>query len=144
YIGEVGLDFGKNHIATKNRQIEIFEKILLCCERYSDKVVSIHSLKSASTILEILSNLKQEKKNIFILHWFTGSLAQMERALSFDCYFSINPKMLKTKSGIDLIQNIPPQRILLETDAPFSVKFQNTNQLNIILQGLINDISLLK
>lgn len=59
-------------------------------------------------------------------------------------FFSINTKMLKTKSGIDLIQNIPPQRILLETDAPFSTNFKNIKQLNTILQRLINDISVLK
>lgn len=144
YIGEVGLDFGKDYVATKRQQIEIFEKIVLCCEKYGNKVVSIHSLKSAADILEILSEFKQGNKNTYILHWFTGSFAQMKRALTFGCYFSINPKMLKTKSGIELIQNIPPERILLETDAPFSVKFQNVRQLNVILQRLVDDISNIK
>lgn len=59
-------------------------------------------------------------------------------------FFSINPKMLKTKSGIELIQNIPPQRILLETDAPLSMKFKNAKQLNIILQSIIHYMSILK
>lgn len=144
YIGEVGLDFRKDYIANKKQQIEIFEKILLCCEQYGDKVVSIHSLRAISTILDILGSIKKCQKNIYILHWFTGSLHQMKIALELGCFFSINPKMLKTKSGIDLIQNIPPQRILLETDAPFSANFKNIKQLNTILQRLINDISALK
>lgn len=144
YIGEVGLDFSKDYIATKEQQIEIFEKIVLCCEQYGSKVVSIHSLKSAATVLETLSQLRQDKKNTYILHWFTGSLVQMENALGLGCYFSINPKMLKSKSGINLIQKIPHNRILLETDAPFSAKPQNTKHLNIILQNMIEDISRLK
>lgn len=144
YIGEVGLDFSKDYISTKERQIEIFKKIVFCCEKYGNKVVSIHSLKSAATVLEILSQLRRDKKNTYILHWFTGTLVQMENALDLGCFFSINPKMLKTKSGINLIQNIPNNRILLETDAPFSAKPQNTKHLNIILQNMIEDISRLK
>ena len=52
--------------------------------------------------------------------------------------------MLKTKSGIDLIKKIPPDRILLETDAPFSVNFQSTKQLSAILQDVIDNISIIK
>lgn len=144
YVGEVGLDFSKDYIATKERQIEIFEKILRCCEQYGDKVVSIHSLKSAATVLAILGKLRQSKKNTYILHWFTGTLVQMENALDLGCFFSINSKMIKTKSGINLIQKIPPNRILLETDAPFSVTFENINQLDTILQGMIDSVSRLK
>ena len=95
YIGEVGLDFGKNYVATKNQQIEIFERILFCCEQYSDKVVSIHSLRSASTVLKILGYSKQSEKNIYILHWFTGSQSQMKMALDLGCFFQLILKCLK-------------------------------------------------
>lgn len=144
YIGEIGLDFSINCIATKNRQLEIFEKILRCCEQYNDKVVSVHSLRSSSTVIELLKKTKQSTKNIYILHWFTGSLIQIKTALELGCFFSINPKMLQTKSGIKRIQNIPPQRILLETDAPFSIRFQNAKQLEIILQNIVDNLSILK
>ena len=108
YIGEVGLDFSKDYIATKMQQIKTFEKILLLCEQYGNKIVSIHSLKSAATVLEILNKLRHGKKNTYILHWFTGTPVQMEDAINLGCFFSINPKMLKTKSGINLIHKIPP------------------------------------
>ena len=144
YIGEVGLDFSKEYITNKEQQIEVFKKVLLCCERCGNKVISIHSLKSAATVLKTLSQLRMDNKNIYILHWFTGSIAQMQNAVNLGCFFSINPKMLKTKSGISLIQKIPPNKILLETDAPLSVKFQNTKQLDDILQNMIDNISMLK
>ena len=144
YIGEVGLDFSKDYIVTKENQIDIFKKILCSCNQYGDKVVSIHSLKSAATIIEILGNSKQNENNTYILHWFTGSIVQMKKALELGCYFSINPKMLRTKSGINLIQKIPLDRILLETDAPFSVTFKDVKQLDIILKDMIDQISILK
>lgn len=144
YIGEVGLDFSKEYITNKDQQIEIFKRVLLCCERSGNKVVSIHSLKSAGTVLKTLSQLRLDNKNIYILHWFTGSIAQMQNAVDMGCFFSINPKMLKTKSGINLIKKIPPNKILLETDAPFSVKLQSTKQLDDMLQNMIDNISMLK
>ena len=144
YIGEVGLDFSKDYIATKMQQIKTFEKILLLCEQCGNKIVSIHSLKSAATVLEILNKLRHGKKNTYILHWFTGTPVQMEDAINLGCFFSINPKMLKTKSGINLIHKIPPNRILIETDAPFSGEFKNAKQLKNILQDMIDDISMIK
>ena len=144
YIGEIGLDFSKNYIINKEQQIEVFKRVLLCCERYSNKVVSIHSLKSAATVLKILSQLRRDNKNKYILHWFTGTIDQMHNAVDMGCFFSINPKMLKIKSGINLIQKIPPNKILLETDAPFSVNLQSTKQLDDMLQKMIDNISMLK
>ena len=144
YIGEIGLDFTKGYIANKDRQIDIFKQALLCCERCGNKVVSIHSLKSATTVLKILSQLKRYNKNKYIMHWFTGTLTQMYNAVDMGCFFSINPKMLKTKSGINLVQKIPPNKILLETDAPFSVKLQSPKQLDDILQSMINNLSMIK
>lgn len=144
YIGEVGLDFRKEYIATKDKQIEIFEKVVTCCEQFDNKIVSIHSIKSVPTILEILSKLKRCKKNTYIFHWFTGTAAQMKKAVELECFFSINPQMLKTKSGIEIIQKIPSNRILLETDAPFSIQFQCIKQLYVIFDNMINGISNIK
>lgn len=144
YIGEVGLDFSNEYITSKEQQIEVFKRVLRCCERCGNKVVSIHSLKSVATVLKILSQLMRDNKNIYILHWFTGSIAQMQNAVDMGCFFSINPKMLKTKSGINLIKKIPPNKILLETDAPFSVKLQSTKQLDDMLQNMIDNVSMLK
>lgn len=144
YIGEIGLDFTKEYIANKDRQIDIFKRVLLCCERCGNKAVSIHSLKSVATVLKILSQLRIGNKNTYILHWFTGSIAQMQDAVDMGCFFSINPKMLKTKSGINLIQKIPPNKILLETDAPFSVNLQSTKQLDDMLQNMIDNLSMIK
>lgn len=53
YIGEVGLDFSKGYIQTKELQIKVFSEIIKLCEQFSEKVVSIHSLKSTSIVIEI-------------------------------------------------------------------------------------------
>lgn len=119
------MDFSKGYIHTKDLQIKVFREIIELCERYGEKIVSIHSLKSAGTVLEILQEYKKKGNNKYILHWFTGSISQVERAIELGCYFSINPNMLKTKSGLEIIKRVPVTRILLETDAPFAIKFKH-------------------
>jgi TatD DNase family protein len=55
-----------------------------------------------------------------ILHWFTGTQTQLKRAISIGCWFSVSPAMLATKKGKSLIKEIPKERILTETDGPFT------------------------
>ena len=100
YIGEVGLDFSNEYITSKEQQIEVFKRVLRCCERCGNKVVSIHSLKSVATVLKILSQLMRDNKNIYILHWFTGSIAQMQNAVDMGCFFQSILKCLKQNQGL--------------------------------------------
>ena len=76
YIGEVGLDFSKEYLGTKEAQILSFERVVKSCETYGNKVISVHALKSAVTVLQIIEEYRQCKENIYILHWFTGSLTE--------------------------------------------------------------------
>ncbi|OUO27037.1 Qat anti-phage system TatD family nuclease QatD [Eubacterium sp. An3] len=141
YIGEIGLDFSKGYIRTKEAQIEIFSEIIRLCEQYGEKVISIHSLKSANAVIEILKTYKRQNSNKYIFHWFTGSMSQLEKAIELGCYFSINPRMLKTKSGIEVIKTVPIDRVLLETDAPFAFKSQHVNDIEKELQKTLLKIS---
>ena len=141
YIGEVGLDFSKGYIQTKELQINIFSEIVKLCEQYREKVISIHSLKSTSTVIEILRTYKRQKSNKYIFHWFTGSMPQLEKAIELGCYFSINPGMLKTKSGMEVIKAIPIDHVLLETDAPFALKVQHIDEIEKELKRTMSRIS---
>lgn len=117
FIGEVGLDY----IAEKNKnnqlmQRKIFEKIMYLCSVSKNKVISIHSRGATSDVNSIVGHRFPGK---IILHWFSGTASQLENALENNFYFSINPTMLRSKSGISIIEKIPLQRLLLESDGPF-------------------------
>lgn len=49
--------------------------------------------------------------------------------------------MLRTKSGQETIRNIPANRILLETDAPFTMEFNSVNDLYNKLKNIAKGIS---
>lgn len=141
YIGEVGLDFSKEYIQTKETQIHVFRDIVKLCEQYGEKVVSIHSLKSTNTVIEILKEYKIQRSNKYIFHWFTGTIPQLEKVIELGCYFSINPSMLKTKSGIEVINTVPANRMLLETDAPFTFKINHIDEMEKELKKTVLKIS---
>lgn len=141
YIGEVGLDFSKEYVYTKELQIKRFGDIIKLCEKYGDKVISIHALKSANTVIDILNMYKRQKSNRYIFHWFTGTIPQLEKAIELGCYFSINPKMLKTKSGIEIVKRVSIDRILIESDAPFAVNIQHISEIEKELKRTLSVIS---
>lgn len=141
YIGEVGLDFSKGCVQTKESQIKVFSEIIKLCEQCGEKVVSIHSLRSASMALEILKTYKRQKSNRYIFHWFTDSMPQLKKAIELGGYFSINPRMLKTRSGMEVIKTIPHDRMLLETDAPFAFKAQHIDEIKRELKKTVSKIS---
>lgn len=115
YIGEVGLDFktGKDY---KDLQISFFTELIKRCNQIGDKVLTVHSRQSADEIVSIIGDNFNGK---VILHWYSGNTSTLQAAVSSGYYFSINYSMVNSKTGISIINEIPTDRLLLETDAPF-------------------------
>ena len=144
YIGEIGLDFNSSYIAFKEQQVCCFRKIVKACADEGNKVLSIHSVKAAGVAIEELEKAGTFQNNICIFHWFTGSAAERKRALEAGAWFSINPRMLKTKSGQETIKAIPVDRLLLETDAPFTSQVDSVYNFEIQLKKMIEDVSIIR
>lgn len=120
YIGEVGIDGTSRNRYTYSTQKRFFYDMLCEAEKYHGRIISIHSRCAVKDVLECIE--KSIKKNVPIMHWFTGNIIELQQALSLGCWFSINPKMCYSKSGRDIIMQIPLNRILPETDFPFTEK----------------------
>ncbi|WP_264550780.1 Qat anti-phage system TatD family nuclease QatD [Flavobacterium sp. N2038] len=118
YIGEVGLDFSREGITTKNIQIDTFTKILKVISG-KKKILSIHSRKAEKEVLELL-----QKYGITaaIFHWYSGGLGIIDSIVNSGYYFSINPAMIKSSAGRKIISKIPKNFILTETDGPFIIE----------------------
>ncbi len=116
YVGEIGLDGGKDFKEHWEVQLMVFRHILGSVNRAGGRIMSIHSRASAEAILDELESID----SIPILHWFTGTKTQLKRAIDLGCWFSVGPAMLNTKNGAELALNIPKDRLLTETDGPFA------------------------
>jgi TatD DNase family protein len=120
YVGEVGLDAGPRYFSSMERQTEVFRRILRCCAKAGDKILSIHSVRTVTKVLDLIEEEVPRGRSKFVFHWFTGSIADAKRAAGLGCYFSVNSQMLATDRGRALVSSLPVDRILTETDCPFT------------------------
>jgi len=118
YVGEIGIDGSPEFKQSFRLQQEVFERILKRASDLGGKIISIHSRRAAGNVLEALS--KEPKCGTPVLHWFSGSKKELERAIELNCWFSVGPVMLESKKGKELVSQMPKNRILTESDGPFA------------------------
>lgn len=119
FVGEIGLDASKKFYHSFGAQQLVFQSILQMCAQYKNKIISVHSAYSSKKVLDALETYFFPNNGKVVLHWFSGSKYDIQRAVEMGCYFSINQEMLKNQSSLSNIIKIPIHRILTETDGPF-------------------------
>lgn len=132
YIGEVGLDFtDKTYQAD---QVSFFSELVQRCRKDETKIISIHSRKAEREVLDVLDDAFSFKA---ILHWYSGDESLLNRAVKMGCYFSVNGNMLKSRKIERMLEIVPKNRILLETDSPFGDTIKSrAESLKILIDGL--------
>lgn len=120
YVGEVGLDAEPRFYKSFEAQKRVFRTILERCAEAGGKVLTVHSVRSASTVLDMIEAHLPRARGTVVLHWFTGSRSDARRAASLGCFFSVNAQMLRTDKGKALVADLPLDRLLTETDGPFT------------------------
>ena len=118
YVGEIGLDGSKYHKESLVIQRKAFTHILDTCERVGGRVLSIHSRSAAEEVVDHLG--KRAKSCLPILHWFSGSMPELSKAIKLGAWFSVGPAMLQTEGQRKKVAAMPKNRILLESDGPFA------------------------
>jgi TatD DNase family protein len=122
YVGEIGLDGSYELKESFDKQLSIFRHILGSIKKCGGKIMSIHSRNAIKIVLEEL----EISEGIPILHWFSGSKIDLDKAIHHNCWFSVGLPMLFSKKGQMIISSIPKERLLTETDAPFCKCNNNT------------------
>lgn len=118
YVGEVGLDGSPEFRSYWQSQIQTFEHILGRCCDVGGRIMSIHSRRASREVLDALEAFP--KAGTPVLHWFSGSFRDLDRAVSQGCWFSVGPGMLAGQRGRSLITRMPRERVVTESDGPFA------------------------
>lgn len=120
FVGEIGLDASPQYQKGLSLQKEVCGRILGAADRLGGRVCTLHSRRAGAEVLDLIEKGTSKDRVLCILHWFTGTMAMVKRATELGCWFSVNGQMLARESGQKLVKSIPLNRLLTETDAPFS------------------------
>jgi TatD DNase family protein len=120
FIGEVGLDASPRYYKSYSEQKAIFEEILSLCASDGDKILSVHSVRATRDVLRLIENVLPPVSSRVVLHWFGGTKTEGEWATRLGCYFSVNAEMLTNAARRAVVATLPLNRILTETDGPFT------------------------
>lgn len=120
-IGECGLDFNRNY-SPQEIQIKVFNEQLQLASELNAPLF-LHQRDAHQAFLNQLKAQRNQLKQI-VVHCFTGSQAELEDYLELDCYIGITGWICDERRGQDvlkLVSQIPNDRLLIETDAPFLI-----------------------
>ncbi len=116
-IGEIGLDYYRDH-TTQSKQEESFREQIRIAHEVSLPLI-IHNRDAHNDILSILKDEKAEKIG-GVFHSFSGEIKFLESVLTDNYYISFTgPVTFKNTNYNKLIDCVPLEHILLETDSPF-------------------------
>jgi TatD DNase family protein len=117
-VGEVGLDGSPAHRQHAEIRRKVFERILAASRQHGGRIFSIHSGGAAEAVVALLR--QYDCGTTSVLHWFSGTQAELRAAIAIGCWFSVGPAMLRSENGRRLAARMPRDRVLTETDGPFA------------------------
>ncbi len=115
-IGEIGMDLSAEGQETQDIQSGILKRILPAIGR--GKFVTVHSRNAHEEVGYILDEYDVRP---VCFHYFIGGPLAAEKLATKGHYFSINHRMLTNKHK-SIVEAVPRDRILVESDAPFLTK----------------------
>lgn len=124
-VGEIGLDFFRD-LAPRDVQRRAFLAQLAWAGKLGKPVI-IHDRDAHDEILDILETWATEVQasplagRLGVLHTFSGDLSMAERAVEMGFYLSISGPVTYEKEERlpEIIQAVPLDRLLVETDCPY-------------------------
>ena len=118
-IGECGLDYNRNFSPPDAQRICFEAQLVLAVQL--KKPVFLHVRDAFDDFFRILKQYRRELPGA-VVHCFTGSQPELEACLALDCYIGVTGWVCDERRGshlIPLLRQIPADRLLLETDAPY-------------------------
>ncbi len=118
-VGETGLDFHRNY-SPRREQLECFERHLEIAAAVA-KPLFLHQRDAHGDFLRLLERYRDRVAG-GVVHCFTDTLAALRDYLELDMYIGVTGWICDERRGAGLqaaVGAIPPDRLLLETDAPY-------------------------
>ena len=116
-VGECGLDYDRFTYADKESQLKAFPPHFDLAKKYGLPMY-LHERSTNGDFCKIVKE-NRGKFSTGVVHSFTGTVELMKELISLDLYIGINGCSLKTKENLEMVKEVPLDRLLLETDSPY-------------------------
>lgn len=132
-IGEIGLDYYRtpDEEQQKIQKQRLLEQISLAIR--INKPVIIHCRNAHEDMTQIIENWKLKTENSTlrgVIHSFTGTLQEAQKYVELGFYIGLNGIITFARDYDEVVKQIPLDRILTETDAPFLTPVPNRGKRN--------------
>ena len=116
-VGEIGLDYHYENYDSKLQKEIFIKQINLALE--INKPICVHCRDAYDDMVEIFKSFKQLPKGV--IHCFSGSYEQAKVVLNMGFLIGVDGPCTYPKSNkiIKVIENVPLEKLLVETDCPY-------------------------
>ena len=126
-LGEIGIDYYWTKESSE-KQIYFFKKQLELASKYGLPVI-IHSRKASQEVFDIIKESNVRKGS---MHCFAGSVELAKEYIKLGFLIGLDGPITypNNKKGIDIVSNIPIDKLLIETDSPYLPPENKRGQVN--------------
>ncbi|KZZ92359.1 deoxyribonuclease tatD [Ascosphaera apis ARSEF 7405] len=117
-FGEIGLDYDRLFLSPKEPQLKYFEAQLDIAVEVQLPLF-LHSRAAAEDFERLLTPRLAKLPKRGLVHSFTGTLEEMRRLVDLGLDIGVNGCSLKLQENLDVVKEIPLDRLQLETDGPW-------------------------
>lgn len=139
-IGEIGLDYYYD-LSPRDDQRYWFRRQLKLAEELNMPVI-IHSRDAAQECFDII---KESSVRRGVIHCYSGSAQMAKDYIDLGFYIGIGGSITfkNNRKGIEVVENIPIEKILIETDSPYlaPVPYRGRRNDSRLLKYVVEKIS---
>jgi TatD DNase family protein len=117
-FGEIGLDYDRLFLSPKDIQLKFFERQLDLAEELQMPLF-LHSRACHEDFKHVLTPRLHRFPRRGLVHSFTGSLEEMQELVDMGFDIGINGCSLKMQENLDVVKEVPLDKLQLETDGPW-------------------------
>ncbi len=118
-LGEAGLDYNRNYSSPSDQEKAFSAQLALAVEL--GLPIFLHQRDAHSRFLPILKEFRSELNKV-VVHCFTGNKEELYDYLDMDLHIGITGWVCDERRGYSLhplLKDIPNNRLMMETDAPY-------------------------
>ncbi len=114
-VGEIGLDYHYD-FSPRERQLEVFKRQLILANKLNLPVI-VHDREAHEDTMNLLKKYKPKG----VVHCFSGSAEMAKEIVKLGMYIGIGGAVTfkNAKKPVEVVEYLPLDRLLLETDAPY-------------------------